>query len=81
MHIAASHMVPTMLALTALRLQQLAGIVMTSYVMCYIRYTEYELRPGGADIAIDGGNCSAYVAAVVDATLGSGIARQVSFRF
>jgi E3 ubiquitin-protein ligase TRIP12 len=41
-------------------------------------YTEYELRPGGADIAIDGGNCAAYVAAVVDATLGSGIARQVA---
>lgn len=41
------------------------------------RYSEYELRSGGADITIDSSNCAAYVAAVADATLGSGIARQV----
>ncbi len=41
------------------------------------RFPEYELRPGGADTPIDAGNVGAYVAAVVEATLGVGIARQV----
>lgn len=58
-------------------LQWPAGGVVTTRTVLSDRYSEYELRPGGADIAIDGGDCAAYVAAVVDATLGSGIARQV----
>ena len=58
-----------------------SALYSSPFVALFNRYTEYELRPGGADIAIDSGNCAAYVAAVVDATLGSGIARQVSFEF
>ena len=42
-----------------------------------VRFPEYELRPGGADTAVDSANCAAYVAAVVNATLGAGVSRQV----
>ncbi len=44
------------------------------------RYPDYELRPGGADVTLGAGNCAAYVAAVVEATLGAGVARQVRAR-
>ena len=40
-------------------------------------YADYELRPGGDDVPITAANVSEYLAAVVDATLGSGIAAQV----
>lgn len=40
------------------------------------RYPEYELCPGGSDIMVDAANSTAYVAAVVDATLGTGVSRQ-----
>jgi len=40
-------------------------------------YPEYELRPGGSDIMVDAANCTAYVAAVADATLGTGVLRQI----
>ncbi len=50
--------------------------VLNSTLQCR-RFPEYELRPGGADITVDTGNCAAYVAAVVEATLGAGVSRQV----
>lgn len=50
--------------------------VVNSILQCR-RFPEYELRPGGADITVDTGNCAAYVAAVVEATLGAGVSRQV----
>lgn len=40
-------------------------------------YPEYELRTGGEDIAVGPANVQEYLAAVVDATLGSGVAAQV----
>ena len=45
-------------------------------------YPEYELRQGGADIVIDASNVGAYIAAVVDANLESGIKVQLEhFRY
>jgi len=40
-------------------------------------YAEYELRPPGDDVPITAANVGEYLAAVVDATLGSGVAAQV----
>jgi hypothetical protein len=40
-------------------------------------YPEYELRSGGDDIPVTSANVGEYLAAVVHATLGSGIAAQV----
>jgi E3 ubiquitin-protein ligase TRIP12 len=37
----------------------------------------FELRPGGADVAVDAANLGEYVDAVVDATVGGGVARQL----
>ena len=37
----------------------------------------FELRPGGAAIAVDAANLGEYVAAVTDATVGGGVARQL----
>jgi E3 ubiquitin-protein ligase TRIP12 len=37
----------------------------------------HELRPGGADVAVTAANLSDYVDAVVDASVGGGIARQI----
>jgi E3 ubiquitin-protein ligase TRIP12 len=39
---------------------------------------DYPLRPGGADVAVTAANLREYVDAVVDATLGSGVAAQVA---
>ena len=54
--------------------------LLSTAIFCCVswpRFPEYELRAGGADITIDAGNCASYVAAVVEATLGGGVARQV----
>jgi E3 ubiquitin-protein ligase TRIP12 len=40
-------------------------------------FPKYELCPGGADVAVTSSNLREYIDAVVDATLGSGIATQV----
>jgi E3 ubiquitin-protein ligase TRIP12 len=37
----------------------------------------YQLCPGGADLTVTGANLSAYVAALTDALVGSGVARQM----
>lgn len=39
---------------------------------------DYELLPGGADVPVDSSNLTAYIQAVVDATLGSGISEQLA---
>lgn len=45
-------------------------------------YPEYELRKGGTDILVDASNVGAYIAAVVDANLESGIKLQMEhFRY
>ena len=45
-------------------------------------YPEYELRKGGMDIVVDASNVGAYIAAVVDANLESGIKLQLEhFRY
>ena len=41
-------------------------------------YPEYELRPGGADVAVDRRNVGDYICGVVDASIGAGIASQVA---
>jgi E3 ubiquitin-protein ligase TRIP12 len=40
-------------------------------------FPKYELCPGGADVAVTSSNLRQYIDAVVDATLGSGVATQV----
>lgn len=40
-------------------------------------FSKYELCPGGADVAVTSSNLRQYIDAVVDATLGSGVATQV----
>jgi hypothetical protein len=40
-------------------------------------YPDYALRPGGTDITVDAASLPDYLAAVVDATLGAGIAAQM----
>lgn len=39
---------------------------------------DFELIPGGSDVTVDSSNLGAWIDAVVDATLGSGIAAQVT---
>ncbi len=38
---------------------------------------DFELLPGGADVMVDSSNLGAWIDAVVDATLGSGVAAQL----
>ena len=40
-------------------------------------YPDFELRPGGADVAVDSSNLQEYLSAVVDATLGGGVRPQL----
>lgn len=48
---------------------------------CRAGYPEYELRAGGADLAVGAGNVAEYVEAVTHATLREGIQAQiVAFR-
>ena len=45
-------------------------------------YPEYELVPGGAEVAVDECNVQDYIAAVVEATLRSGVDAQLTaFRY
>lgn len=49
---------------------------------CQTGYPEYELRAGGADLAVGAGNVAEYVEAVMHATLRGGIEAQIAaFRF
>ncbi|KAI8471466.1 MAG: hypothetical protein J3K34DRAFT_367859 [Monoraphidium minutum] len=41
-------------------------------------YPDYQLRPGGADLTVDAAALPDYLAAVVDATLGGGVAPQLA---
>jgi hypothetical protein len=47
-------------------------------VVFNVGYPDYELKPGGSEVAVDASNVEEYLSAVVNATLGEGIAAQLT---
>lgn len=45
---------------------------------CFTGFPDYELKPGGTDIAVDAANVEEYVDAVVQAMLHGGIQHQMA---